>query len=1232
MRWRISAWTHPEDAGGFKLREHSVPAIKWTSSDSQDPRGRCTITVPETYPWQDLITVQNPADPSDTSLIRLYAEGIDNTGDPDQEFLLIRFQKRITDDGQAVVELFGQAWKVAGLNAAAVRWWDWQAGATVTKQPDWVYGGPNLLTNGDLEENGTIPNVWELFNDGAAADTFTVTDGTDITTAIAWDASAGTVETRIEADITAITQVIVTGEGTEAEPWTIEFSDPKFGITLSVSSTGMTSTLDELTAGGLDPTGWTKSQTVTRGVNRLFGEYASVGGFDVTDAVADTGTFSLRVNPLLIGRRYAGAQQVVRVVPGSTYQASIRIRPGSATDKFRFVLRSLDEDFIAWAGGSNSYATGTFTTVTISDIVIPEGVTEMIFRFANVDGAGVNPLPFHLDNAVLQRGLPASTIGVIANDLLADAKTDHAPGLVRIPYVDQGAYTATLDSAGAAFATEAISLRRGMAYATHVFGGSFADLGYEYDLTPNGDTAAWDLELWNEGGRGAALTGLAFVVGMGVGGGMVAGRMPRATRWLAEGKDGIITEAINAAQETASGVVEAFFADPDLADVASLGRKAQHFIDEDIANRLALSVELADNAPTPYTDFGIGDTVEFAYAGVMTKNDRRISEISLSAQAADGGDLHWTPTITASRLFIGQGATTEALLGLLTEYDRIDDDEGAGAFRGGGGLGSPFPIIAASDAPEWMKQTARWVCTGVDDRNIIHEALQEMIGVQGNVYLTPGTFNIDMTADAGGDPGIIIPTAISLIGAGQDATFIELVDADATAITQPLVELNNLSRLTDCSLEAYDGVTCLETSGLGSHMSRLWIRANGDNIGVHLNGGAGSTTWQVLEDSNVHCFDTTGNAAAVKITGLSNWVHIRRNNLSGGLDNIQLVDGSQPIAHVWITDNQLISAGRHGIHYAGSRGPGFSDIARNRIQDWGLEQGSITASAIYIKGISAAQIDDTATEVGYGLKITDNMMEAGLGHGIELEDVTGATVAGNYMEDAAGHGIFLSGDTDHCTITLNRMFYVGTQADNTWDAIHIEAGADENFIYGNTTRDSEAAGFDVQYALNVLGDLNIIGDNDFRFTGATGTINDGGTGNELIGNSKVGITDWTPTWTAVTTNPVIGDGTLTGRSQVIDKWLTGTLRLVIGSTTTLGAGAWEFDLPVVAALAFDHVIGTVHIEDSGTGFHTAVAVWNDTDSVINILDSGGAGKADATTPVAWATGDILTITFACEVA
>lgn len=56
---------------------------------------------------------------------------------------------------------------------------------------------------------------------------------------------------------------------------------------------------------------------------------------------------------------------------------------------------------------------------------------------------------------------------------------------------------------------------------------------------------------------------------------------------------------------------------------------------------------------------------------------------------------------------------------------------------------------------------------------------------------------------------------------------------------------------------------------------------------------------------------------------------------------------------------------------------------------------------------------------------------------------------------------------------------------------------------------------------------------------------------------------YTPAWTAATTNPVIGNGTLTGKYVKLGSLVYYKYLLVAGSTTTYGSGNYRFSLPFV---------------------------------------------------------------------
>jgi hypothetical protein len=76
-------------------------------------------------------------------------------------------------------------------------------------------------------------------------------------------------------------------------------------------------------------------------------------------------------------------------------------------------------------------------------------------------------------------------------------------------------------------------------------------------------------------------------------------------------------------------------------------------------------------------------------------------------------------------------------------------------------------------------------------------------------------------------------------------------------------------------------------------------------------------------------------------------------------------------------------------------------------------------------------------------------------------------------------------------------------------------------------------------------------------------------------------TTYTPTWTA-STNPALGNGTLTGRYIKIGRTVTVSILLTCGSTTTYGSGAYAFGLPFPAAAATVPYLGSARLTNSAT--------------------------------------------------
>jgi hypothetical protein len=138
----------------------------------------------------------------------------------------------------------------------------------------------------------------------------------------------------------------------------------------------------------------------------------------------------------------------------------------------------------------------------------------------------------------------------------------------------------------------------------------------------------------------------------------------------------------------------------------------------------------------------------------------------------------------------------------------------------------------------------------------------------------------------------------------------------------------------------------------------------------------------------------------------------------------------------------------------------------------------------------------------------------------------------------------------------------------------------------------------------------------FDGTGALGTAG-------VAAVSPAGIA-YTPTWTATTTNPTLGDGTLTGRYMQVGKWVDFQIRLVFGATTAVGSGAYLFGFPVVMRSVPTQPVCTVVIRQSATSAHKIRWGYMNTTSNCVLRDQDGASVTPSS-PYVWASGDSITI-------
>ncbi|MEU7096049.1 hypothetical protein [Kitasatospora aureofaciens] len=115
-------------------------------------------------------------------------------------------------------------------------------------------------------------------------------------------------------------------------------------------------------------------------------------------------------------------------------------------------------------------------------------------------------------------------------------------------------------------------------------------------------------------------------------------------------------------------------------------------------------------------------------------------------------------------------------------------------------------------------------------------------------------------------------------------------------------------------------------------------------------------------------------------------------------------------------------------------------------------------------------------------------------------------------------------------------------------------------------------------------------------------------------------TTYVPTWTAATTNPSLGNGTITSRWCRVGRLIHWMGQLQAGSTTTGGSGVWFISIPVAAASNGIQMIGTADYVNSGDNEYLgAVEIQSGLTTVAFIVKTSQSSQStfpvSATVPV-----------------
>ena len=129
---------------------------------------------------------------------------------------------------------------------------------------------------------------------------------------------------------------------------------------------------------------------------------------------------------------------------------------------------------------------------------------------------------------------------------------------------------------------------------------------------------------------------------------------------------------------------------------------------------------------------------------------------------------------------------------------------------------------------------------------------------------------------------------------------------------------------------------------------------------------------------------------------------------------------------------------------------------------------------------------------------------------------------------------------------------------------------------------------------------------------------------------QAGWTAYTPVWNALTTAPVIGNGTIAGSYYRVGKTVHYRIRIVAGSTTTYGTGTYTFTLPVTPNPVGNDVIGQAVLLDSSAP--TRVGRTGYLSSGVIILVSELGAIVTGAVPYTWAVSDSISVAGTYEAA
>jgi hypothetical protein len=125
-------------------------------------------------------------------------------------------------------------------------------------------------------------------------------------------------------------------------------------------------------------------------------------------------------------------------------------------------------------------------------------------------------------------------------------------------------------------------------------------------------------------------------------------------------------------------------------------------------------------------------------------------------------------------------------------------------------------------------------------------------------------------------------------------------------------------------------------------------------------------------------------------------------------------------------------------------------------------------------------------------------------------------------------------------------------------------------------------------------------------------------------------------WTASTTNPAIGNGTMTGRYALTGKTCHVSIKIVPGSTTTFGSGTYTFNVPFASSNDTVEYGGFARLSSGGNVYIGQSAIGANVNTFNATFPQSGSPALGAnmspTAPTTFASGNLLRLQLTYQIA